>query len=70
MKRQLIYHYYAFVQLNPGAITNFDGIATYNSPILTAADYAHLKKLICEEHHANVIVSSLTLLSDHHVPEQ
>lgn len=64
MKRTLIYHYHAFYQLETGEITNFDGIATYKSPILTIADYEGLKKLISPENTGKLIIGSLNLISD------
>ena len=70
MKRVFIYHYCAFMGLPDGRQMNWDGIATYNSLILTNEDYFGLKQLINKDEAPNIIISALTLLAETKVQEQ
>ncbi|GAB4059164.1 hypothetical protein [Uliginosibacterium sediminicola] len=64
-----IYHYHAIKQVRIGEVTNLDGIAALQSPVLTMEDYKALKKLIADVDGGGIggpdglTICSLTLLT-------
>ncbi len=65
----LVYHYHAIKQVHHGKITNLDGIARMQNPVLTMEDYRALKTLIAEVDGGGIggpdglTICSLTLLT-------
>ena len=64
MRREIKYHYYAFMEISPGQLMHWDGVAEYSAPILDNTSYVHLKSMICPDNSHKVIISSLTVISD------
>lgn len=60
-----IYHYHATVQMDPGAITNIDGIISANKRIDSMVRYGEIKASIVKNEsipHERLTICSLSLL--------
>lgn len=64
-KQVYVYFYHAFTQFKPGHNTYYAGMAEFDAPLLTQADYENLRRVIVKGTTCvpeRLMVASLTLM--------